>query len=60
MAISYMVRGDDRIECQAELDRLCERMGAVPTNPPSDRIGRGWVARAVLRTNQDEITAADE
>ena len=41
-----MVRGQTRDECQKALDRLCRLLDAVPTNPPSDRIGPGWVARA--------------
>ncbi|MEU0991292.1 hypothetical protein [Streptomyces sp. NPDC005953] len=46
MGVSYMVRGQTRHECQAALERLCRLLNAVPTNPPSDIIGPGWVARA--------------
>ncbi|MFI2349715.1 hypothetical protein ACH492_22210 [Streptomyces sp. NPDC019443] len=46
MGVSYMVRGQTRDECQAALDRLCRLLGATPTNPPTDRVGPGWVARA--------------
>ncbi|MFI2426523.1 hypothetical protein ACH5A7_20905 [Streptomyces sp. NPDC018955] len=45
--VVYMVRGKTREICQRELDRICELLGAVPTNPPSDSVGRGWAARAV-------------
>ncbi|MFJ8146577.1 hypothetical protein ACIQ6R_16120 [Streptomyces sp. NPDC096048] len=45
--VVYMVRGTTREVCQRELDRVCRLLGAVPTNPPSDSVGRGWVARAV-------------
>ena len=41
-----MVRGQTRDECQQALDRLCRLLDATPTNPPSDCIGPGWVARA--------------
>lgn len=47
MAVSFMVRGSTRAECQRELDALCAALGAVPTVGPSDRLGPGWVARAV-------------
>ncbi|MFE3326879.1 hypothetical protein [Streptomyces sp. NPDC059176] len=46
-AVVYMVRGRTEELCRDRLERLCELMGAVPTNPPSDRVGPGWVARAV-------------
>ena len=46
MGVSYMVRGQTRAECQQALDRLCRLLDAVPTNPPTDTIGPGWVARA--------------
>jgi hypothetical protein len=42
-----MIRGRTRAECQAALDRLCRLLGARPTIGPSDRLGDGWVARAV-------------
>lgn len=42
-----MVRGGTERECQRELDRLCLLLGATPTTVPSDKLGRGWVARAV-------------
>jgi hypothetical protein len=42
-----MVRGQTRAECQQALDQLCRLLGATPTNPPSDRVGPGWIARAV-------------
>lgn len=45
-----MVRGQTRAERQAALDELCRLLGARPTNPPSDRIGPGWVARATATT----------
>lgn len=45
--VVYMVRGKTRAVCQRELDRICSLLDAVPTNPPSDSTGRGWVARAV-------------
>lgn len=41
-----MVRGASRDECQQALDELCRLLGARPTNPPTDRVGPGWVARA--------------
>ncbi|MER7046764.1 hypothetical protein [Streptomyces jumonjinensis] len=45
--VSYMVRGRTESECARELDRLCHLLGARPTMRPSDRVGPGWVARAV-------------
>lgn len=50
MWVSYMVRGSSREECQAELDRLCDLLGAEPTLRPSDCVGGGWIARAVPAT----------
>jgi hypothetical protein len=47
MAVSFMVRGSSEAECQAALERLCRLLGAVVTQRPSDRVGPGWVARAV-------------
>jgi hypothetical protein len=46
-AVSYMIRSSSRAECQRELDALCRLLGARPTVGPSDRLGPGWVARAV-------------
>jgi hypothetical protein len=48
--IVFMVRADSRAACQAELDRLCELLGARPTLLPNSGVGRGWVARAVPKT----------
>ncbi|WP_420032254.1 hypothetical protein ACN2WE_05170 [Streptomyces sp. cg28] len=48
--VVFMVRAGSRADCQAELDRLCRLLGARPTMPPSDSVGRGWVARAVPAT----------
>lgn len=45
----YMVRGATREECQAGLDELCQRLGAVPTLGPLNTVGPGWVARAVCK-----------
>lgn len=45
--VSYMVRGRSREECQLELDRLCQLLGATPTTAPMQATGPGWVARAV-------------
>ncbi|MFF5703412.1 hypothetical protein ACFY7H_13025 [Streptomyces sp. NPDC012794] len=45
--VSYMVRGRTEQECQRELDRLCELLGAVPTTAPMQASGPGWMARAV-------------
>ncbi|WP_344492000.1 hypothetical protein [Streptomyces enissocaesilis] len=47
MGVSYMVRGRSQAECAEALARLCRLLGAVPTLRPTDRIGPGWVARAV-------------
>jgi hypothetical protein len=47
MGVSYMIRGRTRTECEQALAELCRRLGAQPTLLPTDRIGRGWVARAV-------------
>jgi hypothetical protein len=47
MGVSYMVRGRTRLECQAALDRLCRLLDATPTLRPTDRVGPGWIARAV-------------
>lgn len=47
MDVSYTVRGATQTECQLALDDLCTRLGARPTNPPANPVGRGWVARAV-------------
>ena len=53
-----MIRGRTRTECQAALDRLCRLLGAVPTVLPTDRIGPGWVARAVAqRVDAPESTS---
>jgi hypothetical protein len=46
--VVYMVRCGTREACQRELDRLCALLGAVATNRPTDVVGRGWTARAVL------------
>ena len=48
MGVSYMLRGSTEAECRRELDRLCALLGAVVTSLPSDALGRGWVARAVM------------
>ena len=45
--VVYMVRARSRAACQRELDRICERMGAVSLTDPTDAAGRHWVARAV-------------
>lgn len=45
--VSYMVRCRTEQECQRELDRLCEALGAVPTTAPMRASGPGWMARAV-------------
>jgi hypothetical protein len=45
--VVYMVRTKSKASCQAELDLLCERMGARPSTLPTDAAGTGWVARAV-------------
>ncbi|MFJ8208111.1 hypothetical protein [Streptomyces sp. NPDC096033] len=45
--VSYMVRGSTESECQRELDRLCQLLGAVPTTAPMRASGPGWMARAV-------------
>lgn len=50
MGVSYMVRGRTREECQRALDQLCRLLGAQPTLRPTDRIGQGWIARAVPTT----------
>lgn len=47
MGVSYMVRAATESECRHELDRLCAALGAVVTTPPSEALGRGWIARAV-------------
>lgn len=52
--VVYMVRGKTKEICQRELDWLCKHRGATPTNPPSDSVGRGWVARAVPATGTPE------
>lgn len=43
-----MVRGRTREQCQQELDWLCRARGAQPTMLPTNRLGEGWVARAVM------------
>lgn len=43
-----MIRGRTREQCAEALERLCRLLGAVPTVLPTDRIGPGWVARAVV------------
>jgi hypothetical protein len=45
--VSYMVRGRTEALCRARLEALCERLGAVPTSPPAQSLGDGWIARAV-------------
>ncbi|MFI5831063.1 hypothetical protein ACIA6C_28080 [Streptomyces sp. NPDC051578] len=45
--VSYMVRGRTRELCQTRLERLCHRLGAVPTSEPAESLGGGWIARAV-------------
>ena len=52
MGVSYMVRGRTEAECQRALDDLCRRLGAAVTNPPTNVVGRGWVARAVPGTTK--------
>lgn len=47
MGVSYMLRGRTEAECRRELERLCRLLGARPTMLPTDRLGDGWVARAV-------------
>jgi hypothetical protein len=54
--VSYMVRAATESACQRELDRLCERLGAVPTTAPMRASGPGWMARAV----QTPAAPADE
>jgi hypothetical protein len=46
--VSYMVRGRTQQQCQAALDALCRRLGAVATSAPAQSLGGGWIARAVL------------
>lgn len=45
--VVYMVRASSQAACQAQLDRLCQLLGARPTLLPNNGVGRGWVARAV-------------
>ncbi len=54
MAVSYMVRGSSRTECQRALEELCQLLGIVVTTPPTDSVGRGWVARAVMPAAPDD------
>lgn len=42
----FMVRAKSRAACQAELQRLCERMNVQVVTQPTDAGGRDWVARA--------------
>ena len=53
--VSYMVRSRTQAICRHELDRLCRLLGARETNAPSDRVGRGWVARAVPDTTKAPV-----
>jgi hypothetical protein len=48
--VVFMVRGRTREVCQRYLDLVCKLLGAEQASHPSDGTGRGWVARAVLRT----------
>jgi hypothetical protein len=50
MGVSYMVRGSTEAECQRELERLCQLLGAMVTMPPIQASGPGWLARAVPTT----------
>jgi hypothetical protein len=43
-----MIRAASRAECQRELDWYCAERGARPVLLPTDRLGEGWIARAVL------------
>lgn len=54
--VVFMVRAETRAACQAQLDRLCDLLGARPTLLPNNGVGRGWVARAVpvARNDQDQ------
>lgn len=48
--VSYMVRGSTEAECRRELAWLCQERDAVVTLQPTDRLGAGWIARAVPTT----------
>ncbi|MFI0233141.1 hypothetical protein [Streptomyces sp. NPDC017086] len=48
MAIRYGVQADSREECLQALTELCTRLGARPATMPTDSLGNGWLARAVL------------
>lgn len=43
-----MLRATSEAECRRELDWLCRERGAQPTMLPTNRLGDGWVARAVM------------
>lgn len=47
--VVFMVRAHTRADCQAQLDRLCQLLGAQPATLPTNPGGHGWVARAVPR-----------
>ncbi|WP_405531527.1 hypothetical protein OG592_27090 [Streptomyces avidinii] len=48
MGVSFMLRAASEAECRRELDWLCRERGAQPTMLPTNRLGEGWVARAVM------------
>jgi hypothetical protein len=56
--VVYMIRGKTREVCQHRLDRLCALLGAEVTTPPNTAVGRGWTARAVERTPDNQEPAA--
>lgn len=45
--VVYMVRAASEAACQRELDRLCQRLDAIPVTAPTDTAGHRWIARAV-------------
>jgi hypothetical protein len=47
MGISFSIKAPSEAECWAELEWLCRERGARLTIEPTDRLGEGWIARAV-------------
>jgi hypothetical protein len=42
-----MVRAGTEAECRAALAAVCASLGAEPAMEPTNRLGDGWIARAV-------------
>ncbi|MFE4420418.1 hypothetical protein [Streptomyces sp. NPDC056817] len=47
MALRFAVQADTQQECAQGLKELCASLSLVPSMPPRQMIGNGWMARAV-------------